>query len=130
MSVRAILQVGSLRVVVGLGALLAACTPAVSKPPPVAPPLAYAGAEPAPRPKRTPAGPAPTRPVLHTYFDTQVTDDYEWLEDATSAETQAFTAAQNALARKTLDALPERPAIRARVASIYGQASPDWPSLR
>ena len=73
-----------------------------------------------------PPVPAPKRPVVHTFFGTDVTDDYEWLEDGQSAEVQAFNDAQNALTRSTLDALPERAAVRARVASIYGAASADW----
>lgn len=67
---------------------------------------------------------------MHTYFGTQVTDDYEWLEDGTSAEVRAFVDAQNALARSTLDALPERAAVRERVASILEASAPDWVALR
>jgi len=67
---------------------------------------------------------------VHTYFGTQVTDDYEWLEDGTSAEVRAFVDAQNALARSTLDALPERAAVRERVASILEASAPDWVALR
>ncbi|MDF2696776.1 MAG: Prolyl endopeptidase [Labilithrix sp.] len=63
---------------------------------------------------------------MHSYFGTNVTDDYEWLEDSESAESKAFTDAQNALARTKLDALPERPSVRARVASIYNASSADW----
>jgi prolyl oligopeptidase len=55
-----------------------------------------------------------------------VSDDYEWLEDGQSAEAKSFTDAQNALARANLDALPERSAVRARVASIYEATSADW----
>jgi len=67
---------------------------------------------------------------VHTYFGTQVTDDYEWLEDGTSAEVRAFVDAQNALARSTLDALPERAAVRERVASILEASASDWVALR
>ncbi len=67
---------------------------------------------------------------MHTYFGTQVTDDYEWLEDGTSAEVRAFVDAQNALARSTLDALPERAAVRERVASILEASASDWVALR
>lgn len=105
--------------------LIAACSPTAITPPPPAPPK-LAGAEPAPRPKRTPPVPAAKKPVTHTFFDEIVTDDYEWLEDATSPETKAFVDGENALARKTLDALPERPAVKERVASLYQSASKDW----
>ena len=68
--------------------------------------------------------------MVHTYFGEDVVDDYEWLEDAESADVRAFTDAQNALARSTLDALSERNAVQSRVASIYGAASADWFALQ
>jgi prolyl oligopeptidase len=80
-------------------------------------------------PPRAPVVAAPRRPVVHTYFGTAVTDDYEWLEDGGSAEVRAFIDAENALARRTLDALPERPAVHDRVAAILGATSPDWIAL-
>ena len=64
--------------------------------------------------------------MSHTYFGTAVSDDYEWLEDGQSAEVRAFTDAQTALARSTLDGLPERAGVRARVAAILDAPSPDW----
>ena len=66
----------------------------------------------------------------HQYFGTRVTDDFEWLEDGKSAEVSAFTEAQNAYARKHLDALPERPAVRARVAQLLGASSADYLAVR
>lgn len=53
-------------------------------------------------------------------------DDYAWLEDGERAEVKAFDDAQRVLARSILDALPERAAVRARAASIFGAASADW----
>ncbi|MFO0739897.1 MAG: prolyl oligopeptidase family serine peptidase [Labilithrix sp.] len=106
-------------------ACVAACAPTAIRPLPPAPPR-VAGAEPSPLPKRAPPVAAAKRPVTHTFFDTQVTDDYEWLEDPASPETKAFVDAQNALARSKLDALPERPAIKQRISSIYESASKDW----
>ena len=38
------------------------------------------------------------------YHGTIVVDPYRWLEDAASEETQAWSEAQNALARAYLDA--------------------------
>jgi len=67
---------------------------------------------------------------VHTYFGEDVRDAYEWLEDAENVEVRAFTEAQNALARSTLDALPERDAVKARVASIYDATSADWSSVQ
>lgn len=64
--------------------------------------------------------------MAHEYFGTRVVDDYEWLEDGKSAETAAFTAAQNAAARALLDGIPGRAKIRARVAELAQAASADY----
>ena len=79
---------------------------------------------------RAPAVPAARRPVVHEYFGTRVTDDFEWLEDGKSPEVSAFTEAQNAFARGHLDALTERPAVRARVAQLLGASSADYLAVR
>jgi len=68
--------------------------------------------------------------VVHEYFGTRVTDDFEWLEDGKSPEVSAFTEAQNAFARGHLDALTERPAVRARVAQLLGASSADYLAVR
>jgi prolyl oligopeptidase len=44
-----------------------------------------------------------------------VADPYRWLEDPSSEETQAWSAAQDRLARSFLDALPGRDHLRARL---------------
>lgn len=67
---------------------------------------------------------------MHTYFGTAVTDEYEWLEDGQSPEVKAFTDAENALARATLDALPGRARVLSRVRSIYEATAPDWFAAR
>ncbi|WP_425146756.1 prolyl oligopeptidase family serine peptidase [Deinococcus sp.] len=48
-----------------------------------------------------------------------VADPYRWLEDQGSAETQRFVAAQNALTRSVLDALPQREALLARLTELW-----------
>jgi len=67
---------------------------------------------------------------VHEYFGTRVADDYEWLEDAKSDETAAFTQAQNELAKSYLEALPDRARIRARVAELAGSGSADYRAVR
>lgn len=107
--------------------VLAACAPAATKPIAASVPRPGGTSTPVVSPvARTPPVPAPPRPVVHEYFGTRVTDAYQWLEDGSSAEVKDFTDAQNALARATLDALPERAAVRARVSSILSSTSPDW----
>src|SRR5438128_2247482 len=93
-----------------------------------APPVAVI-ASPAPAPRVLPVA-APKRPTTTRYFGTDVVDEYAWLEDAKSDDVRAFVDAENALARNLIDALPERPKVRARVAEIVGATSPDWTSLR
>ena len=63
----------------------------------------------------------PTRAsaVVDTYFGTPVADPYRWLEDDNSAETKAWVAAQNQASRAYLDAIPQREAIRARLAKVW-----------
>jgi prolyl oligopeptidase len=119
--------------VVAFAALAGACVGG-SAPVPLQPlrsPSAPPGPAPvAAPPRRAPAVPAARRPVLHEYFGTKVTDDYEWLEDAKSPEVAAFTDAQNAYARGFLDALPDRAKVRQRVAAILGATSADYGAMR
>jgi len=66
--------------------------------------------------------PTVKQPVTETYHGIGVTDDYRWLEDDASPEVKRWVAEQNAYTRAYLDAIPERPAIRARVAELLGAA--------
>ncbi len=63
--------------------------------------------------------PARRGDVVDDYHGTPVADPYRWLEDADSAETQAWVAAQNALTRRLLDAVPAREAIRRRLTELW-----------
>src|SRR5262249_35844747 len=69
--------------------------------------------------------------VVDVYHNVQVPDDYRWLEDWSKPEVRAWSDAQNAYARRILDHLPQRDAIRDRVAELtnaitesYGDVSP------
>jgi prolyl oligopeptidase len=64
--------------------------------------------------------------VSTTYHGVAVTEDYRWLEDATSEETKAWTAAQNAQTRAYLDALPWYGAVRQRATEIVNAESVAW----
>lgn len=52
--------------------------------------------------------PARKQPVADVYHGVKVTDDYRWLENATTPETREWTEAENAHARHYLDELPAR----------------------
>ena len=56
----------------------------------------------------------PRRPTTTTYHGVDVTEEYRWLEDATSDETRRWTEAQASRTRSHLDALPHRAAVGAR----------------
>jgi prolyl oligopeptidase len=80
-----------------------------------APPLAPASAAPKNR------GPlAPIEPVKDVYHGVEVEDPYRWLEAMSSDRVKAFAREQNDGARKYLDALPGRDALRARLKEILG----------
>lgn len=54
--------------------------------------------------------------VVNVYHGVTVEDPYRWLEDGSSQEVKEWSAAQNAAARKILDALPHRDGIASRIA--------------
>jgi prolyl oligopeptidase len=57
-------------------------------------------------------------PVTESYHGTEVADDYRWLEDWDDPETQAWSTAQNEVARSYLVQLPSVPEMRARVTEL------------
>jgi prolyl oligopeptidase len=66
------------------------------------------------------AGPpeTPKRPVEDVYHGVRVSEDYRWLEDASSKEVQAWTKAENAYARSVLDKLPGIAKLRGRLTEV------------
>lgn len=68
---------------------------------------------------------APTYPetrkeaVVEDYFGTKVEDPYRWLEDDNAADTKAWIAAQNQVTGAYLKAIPQREAIRKRLADLW-----------
>ena len=68
------------------------------------------------------AGAAPpetaVKPVIDMYHGVKVRDDYRWLEDGTSAETQKWVADEMAYTRALLDPRPGREAIHKRLTEL------------
>ena len=62
--------------------------------------------------------PTERRPVTETYHGVTVVDEYRWLEDDASPEVKRWVGEENALTRRYLDALAQRPAIAARVGEL------------
>jgi prolyl oligopeptidase len=57
-------------------------------------------------------------PMTDTYHGVDVTEDYRWLEDASSKETIAWTKAQQQRTRTYFGGIPWRDALRARVEQL------------
>jgi prolyl oligopeptidase len=57
-------------------------------------------------------------PMTDTYHGVDVTEDYRWLEDASSKETITWTKAQQQRTRAYFDGIPWRDALRARVEQL------------
>jgi prolyl oligopeptidase len=62
--------------------------------------------------------PASKRPVAQTFHGVTVVDDYRWMEDDSAPEVKAWVRDQNALTRKVLDAVAQRPEIGRRVGEL------------
>lgn len=109
--------------------LVAACGDAAppATTPTAATPTASASAAPARKP---PPVAVAKRPVVHEYFGTKVTDDYEWLEDAKNPEVSAFVDAENAVTRAYFEPLAERAIVKERVSAYLGATSVDYRTLR
>jgi prolyl oligopeptidase len=73
--------------------------------------------------------PTPKKPVTEVIQGTSITEDYRWLEEMSEPSVQAWARAQTAVARMTLDALPNHAAITARVASLVRGGSPSFFAL-
>ena len=74
--------------------------------------------------------PAPRLDVVDVLHGHPVADPYRWLEDAGSPETAAWSAAQDALARAHLDALPGRERLRRRLGELLATGSVGAPAWR
>ena len=69
------------------------------------------------------------RAATTTYHGVDVTDDYTWLEDAASEETQLWTKAQQRRTTSYLTGLPGYADIRRRAEEIIGAASMSYAAL-
>ena len=68
----------------------------------------------------------PRAPVSDTYQSVQVADEYRWLEDGSDPKVRAWSDAQNACARASLEGLAGRDLLVKRLTTLEGGASPDY----
>jgi prolyl oligopeptidase PreP (S9A serine peptidase family) len=73
--------------------------------------------------------PTPKRPVVDTYHGVKITDDYRWLESDSDPNVKAWSNAQNAAARRFLDAVPARAALFAQLSELHRNPAPFWWSV-
>lgn len=69
------------------------------------------------------------KPVIDTYYEIKVTDDYRWLEDGESADVRQWAEQQNQYTRQTLDRLPDRAVLFKRLEELNLGASADYLGL-
>ena len=73
-------------------------------------------------PSGAPAKPpvAAVRPVIDDYYGTKIVDNYRYMENLKDPEVQQWMRAQADYARATLDSLPGRAALLARINDVIG----------
>ena len=59
------------------------------------------------------------KPVVENYFETEVTDNYRWLEDDRSKETESWVAAENEVTFDYLANIPYRKQLKDRLSELW-----------
>ena len=59
------------------------------------------------------------KPVTDTYFGTEVTDNYRWLEDDRSTETEQWVKAENEITFNYLNKIPYRETLKKRLSDLW-----------
>ena len=59
------------------------------------------------------------QPVVESYFDSEVVDNYRWLEDDLSEETADWVSAQNDVTFGELEKIPFRNALEERLEKLW-----------
>jgi prolyl oligopeptidase len=72
---------------------------------------------------------AAVKPVVDIFHGTKIQDNYRWLEDSNSPETQKWVEEELAYTRAVLDPLPGRPAIQKRLTELLSIGSVTPPEI-
>jgi prolyl oligopeptidase len=72
----------------------------------------------------------PKKPVTVEVHGVQVTDNYQWLENAGDSAVERWTEAQNRRTRKVLDSYVGLPAVRRRLQELIDTTPPSYDSLQ
>ena len=81
------------------------------------------------KPSRTAFPLAPQKPVVDDVQGHKITDNYRWLEDATSPETQQWVSDEMAYTRSLLDPLPGRDPIHKRLTDLMSIGTISAPQI-
>src|SRR5258708_36166655 len=80
--------------------------------------------------KSSPAPPkAEIKPIEETLHGTKIVDNYRWLEDGKSPETQKWVSEEMAYTRTVLDPLPGRDAIHKRLTELLSIGNVTTPQI-
>jgi prolyl oligopeptidase len=71
----------------------------------------------------------PTKPIAETMHGTRIVDNYRWLEDGSSAETQKWVGEEMAYTRAVLDPLAGRDAIHQRLTQLLSIGNVTTPQI-
>ena len=72
---------------------------------------------------------AKIKPMVDIFHGTKIQDNYRWLEDSNSPETQKWVEEELAYTRAVLDPLPGRPAIQKRLTELLSIGSVTPPEI-
>ncbi len=72
---------------------------------------------------------AEKKPLEETFHGTKIVDNYRWLEDGTTPDTQKWVSEELAYTRTMLDPLPGRDAIHKRLTDLLGIGSISTPEI-
>ena len=95
-----------------------------------APLTSYAVTDPRPRPARPDYPAAERLDLVEQLHGIEVADPYRWLEDPADPRTEAWSQAEDELARPALDALPGRDRLTERLTELQRTGSVRAPSWR
>ncbi len=70
------------------------------------------------------------KPVIDTYFETKVTDNYRWLEDDRSKETENWVKAENNVTFTYLSKIPYREQLKDRLSEIWNYEKIGTPFIK
>lgn len=73
--------------------------------------------------------PTPEHPVVNNYFGTQITDNYQWLEDIKNPEVQSWFKAQSDFSNSVIDKIPNRDDLFKRMKEVQKMGGDSYKNI-